>query len=92
MEDDSDSNQPAWRKPVKEILNEFQVEEDEGLTKEEAAQRKRKVGPNKLRETKKESRWKILADQFKSFLVLLLAAAAATAATAAMETDLIPTR
>lgn len=79
MEEDSENNRPAWQKSTSEILDEFQVDEGEGLTREEATQRKQELGPNKLRETKRESRWKILADQFRSFLVLLLAVAALVA-------------
>ena len=76
MEEDSESNQPAWRESVSEVLKKFQVGEDEGLAAEEADRRRQKFGLNKLKETEKESRWRILADQFKSFLVLLLGVAA----------------
>ena len=77
MEDDSENNKHAWRKSASQILNNLQVEENEGLTREEASRRKQKFGLNKLKETEKKSRWKILAEQFKSFLVILLAIAAA---------------
>ncbi len=38
--------------------------------------RRKKFGRNKLKETKKKSRWKILVEQFKSVLVILLGIAA----------------
>lgn len=38
--------------------------------------RRKKFGQNKLKETKRKSRFKIFVDQFKSFLVILLGAAA----------------
>jgi len=76
MEGNSGSNQPAWRQKTTKLLKNLGVEEKEGLTEEEAKQRKKEFGPNKLRETERKSRWKILLDQFKSFLVLLLGIAA----------------
>lgn len=49
----------------------------EGLSDSEAAERLRRVGANELRVTKPASAWKILRDQLKSVVVLLLAAASA---------------
>ncbi|ASQ89694.1 calcium-translocating P-type ATPase, SERCA-type [Prosthecochloris sp. GSB1] len=43
-----------------------------GLTSEEAAERLEKYGENRLREEKKASLWKLLAEQFNSVLVWLL--------------------
>ena len=76
MEDSSGSNQPAWRQQASQVLENLGVEKEEGLAEAEADRRKQKFGPNKLRETERKSRWKILLDQFKSFLVVLLGIAA----------------
>jgi Ca2+-transporting ATPase len=48
-----------------------------GLSEHEVEARRRRFGPNRLRELRRRSAWSILADQFESLLVALLAAAAA---------------
>jgi Ca2+-transporting ATPase len=47
----------------------------EGLTREEAEERLLQYGPNELREEKKVSPWALLAEQFKSVLIIILLAA-----------------
>ncbi len=47
----------------------------EGLSREEAARRLQRFGPNVLREEKRVSPWAIFLGQFKNFLILLLLAA-----------------
>jgi len=49
----------------------------EGLAEAEVEQRRRRFGPNRLRELRSRSALAILVDQFRSMLVLLLAGAAA---------------
>jgi Ca2+-transporting ATPase len=51
----------------------------EGLSPEEAADRLRRLGPNLLTSKKPRSAWSILAAQFRSLIVALLAVAAAAA-------------
>ncbi len=51
----------------------------EGLSDSEAAERLKRYGPNALVVRKPVSGWRILADQFRSVVVLLLLAAAAVA-------------
>lgn len=68
-----------WSKPYEDLLEEQKVSKKKGLSESEAEARRKKYGPNKLREAKKKSRWTILASQFKSLLVILLAIAAVVA-------------
>lgn len=79
MSGEQETIQTPWGKSSDEILDRYPVEEDEGLSEEEVRARLQSYGPNKLKESKRRSRWIILADQFKNFLVILLAIAAAVA-------------
>ncbi|MFW5903967.1 MAG: cation-translocating P-type ATPase [Candidatus Saliniplasma sp.] len=65
-----------WSEPVDSVLDHFQVSIENGLDDKEVKLRRKKFGRNKLKETKKKSRWKILVQQFTSFLVILLGVAA----------------
>ena len=49
---------------------------DNGLSALEAKKRLRKYGPNEIQEKKKRSRWMLLVDQFRSFLIIILIVAA----------------
>src|SRR5687768_1099449 len=51
----------------------------DGLSQQEAEARLRRVGPNRLEPARPVSAWKILADQLRSVVVVLLVAAAAIA-------------
>lgn len=66
----------AWALPFTEVLGGLGVGAEEGLTPAEAGAGLETHGPNRLREVKKRSVWLILAGQFKSLIVALLAAAA----------------
>jgi Ca2+-transporting ATPase len=52
----------------------------EGLTRDEAARRLERLGPNVLREAKGPSAWKMLLSQFTSLLIIILLIAAAVSA------------
>ncbi len=65
-----------WTKTKEQALDYYQVSKDDGLDEGEVKERRKKYGRNKLKEKKKKSRLKILVDQFKSFLVILLGVAA----------------
>jgi Ca2+-transporting ATPase len=69
-------NKP-WNKSSQEILEELGVSPSSGLDNLEVKRRRRGYGPNRLREAKRKSAWLILADQFRSLIVLLLGGAAA---------------
>jgi Ca2+-transporting ATPase len=60
--------------PIEEVLKGLEAT-PEGLTREEAARRLERFGPNTLKEEKRISPWEIFLGQFKSFLILLLIAA-----------------
>jgi len=71
-------NQP-WSKTAEAVAAALAVRVDEGLTGEEAAVRKTRYGPNRLRAHPRRSLWRILFDQGKSLIVGLLVVAAAVA-------------
>lgn len=64
-----------WSSSVEEVLTHYGVKE-EGLGDGEVKRRLKTFGLNKLRESRERSRWKILFDQFKSLLIVLMAFAA----------------
>ncbi|RJP74655.1 MAG: cation-transporting P-type ATPase [Candidatus Abyssobacteria bacterium SURF_17] len=66
-----------WTSSCDEVLRRFHTSLEKGLDREEIAGRRRKYGPNRLREVKRKSAWLILAEQFKSLMVGLLAVACA---------------
>jgi magnesium-transporting ATPase (P-type) len=66
-----------WKLCRQDILNALKVSSANGLSAAEAKVRRKHYGPNRLRETKRTSAWLILARQFHSLIVLLLAVAAA---------------
>ena len=68
-----------WAKSSDEIIDQYDVSVDEGLSEDEVQRRRERVGPNALREAEQRDWWNILADQFKSFIVLLLAVAGVAA-------------
>lgn len=69
----------AWHElPVDEVLRRMQASL-EGLSEEEAQVRLSRHGPNALELAKPVSAWRILLDQLKSIVVLLLFAASAIA-------------
>jgi Ca2+-transporting ATPase len=64
-----------WATPSEKILAELGVNPENGLRSDEVKKRRKRYGPNRLREAKKKSVWLILANQFKSLIILLLAGA-----------------
>ena len=58
------------------MLRDFDVEPIKGLSASEVKRRLKKYGPNRLREAKEKSALVVLINQFKSLIVILLAAAA----------------
>ena len=61
----------SWQQVVKELS----VLPEEGLSQAEAQKRLQQYGPNQLRKQDPRSAWSILANQFKSVVVLLLVGA-----------------
>lgn len=64
-----------WARSVEQVLQGLQVEHDQGLGPREVKKRRRDYGLNRVRTKKRRSAWRILADQFKSIIALLLVAA-----------------
>lgn len=61
---------------VEETLKTLDSDAESGLTKQQHQERIEKYGPNRLRKAKKRSRLKILFDQFKSIVIIVLLIAA----------------
>jgi len=70
-----DENKP-WAVPWREVLEALHVSGDDGLGSSEVQKRRRAYGPNRLRGAESKNAWRILVEQFKSLIVLLLAVAA----------------
>jgi P-type Ca2+ transporter type 2C len=66
-----------WARPWQEVLDELDVSRSRGLSEPDAARRLARTGPNRLREPRRTSALNVLANQFRSVILLLLAAAAA---------------
>jgi len=70
----------AWHTlPVDATVQRLKTDPSRGLTNDEAARRLTVYGPNRLEQASGRSTWAILLAQFKSVLVLLLAAAGGVA-------------
>lgn len=63
-----------YNKPVDDVLKELETS-PKGLTDAEAKKRLEKYGPNEIKEENPISPIKIFIDQFKSFIIFILAAA-----------------
>jgi Ca2+-transporting ATPase len=66
-----------WARPAEEVLDALGVARDRGLTAAEVRQRRRRFGPNRLRQTAVRHAWRILVDQLTTWMVVLLVLAAA---------------
>lgn len=66
-----------WASPYETVLQQLQSDSKQGLDAAEVRRRRKKYGPNQLREHQTKSIWEILFDQVKSLIILLLAVAAA---------------
>jgi len=66
---------PAWNKNTGDVLADLQVDPLLGLTTTEVESRRRKYGQNQLKAAKRRGILSILADQFKSVVILLLTVA-----------------
>lgn len=65
-----------YTQSVQETLKSLETDPESGLSSELYQKRKKKHGPNRLRETQKTSKLIILINQFKSIVILVLLAAA----------------
>ncbi len=65
--------------PPGEALEALGVDPEQGLSEEAVRSRMEIYGPNRLREVKTRSAWKILLDQFESMVIIVLLVAGAVA-------------
>ena len=65
-----------WARPAADVLRALGVARDGGLAAAEVRERRRRFGTNRLRQTEVRGAGRILRDQFKSPMVVLLALAA----------------
>jgi Ca2+-transporting ATPase len=65
-----------WSQPPEAVLAALEVDAARGLAAAVARQRFARYGPNRLRRVESRSAWLVLAVQFKSLMMALLAAAA----------------
>jgi Ca2+-transporting ATPase len=63
-----------------EIVHALQTSPKQGLSKEEARRRLEQFGPNELEEAEKPSLFRLIVEQFKNFIVIVLIVAALAAA------------
>jgi len=68
-----------WAATIADVLRSQKVEAERGLDEREVKERRRRYGPNRLREARKRSARSILWHQVSSLMTVLLAAAAAVA-------------
>ena len=59
-----------------EISERLQVDLQQGLTSEEASQRQLSYGRNEIQEGKRRPLWRMMMDQFRDFMIMVLLAAA----------------
>jgi len=64
-----------WTESVDELLSQLDIDEQTGLDTQRVKDHKNKFAPNKLKESKRRSAWRILIDQFNSLIVMVLLAA-----------------
>jgi Ca2+-transporting ATPase len=77
--DNVETTEQRWGQDVASVLNSFSVDPAVGLDFAEVAARRDKFGSNQLRRTKRRGLLYIVADQFKSIVILLLCVAGALA-------------
>lgn len=65
-----------WSVPVEEILEDNNIDVEQGLNPDTVTKRQEKYGKNKLQEKEKKSALSILLDQIKSIIMILLGIAA----------------
>jgi len=68
-----EKSQPAWHsKSVQDVIDDLKTQIEQGLSNEEAAQRLQEHGHNELREKPPTPFWKLVVEQLRDFVVILL--------------------
>lgn len=70
------NNKPWYQQAADRCATALQVNTDQGLSSQEAQQRLQQFGPNHIAEVKARPWWRILFNQFKDVMILVLLAAA----------------
>lgn len=73
---DPDRIEQPWSRSAKEVLHDLHTQPEKGLDAAEARRRRDQHGSNRLREYKSRPWWRILLEQFKSVVIIILALAA----------------
>jgi Ca2+-transporting ATPase len=73
-------DRPAHAVPADEVAAAYEVESSSGLSAGQVDERREQYGRNALPEGAKRSKWKLLLDQFRNVLILVLMGAAALSA------------
>ncbi len=68
-------DQKFYKQTTDEVRGHFDVNPDQGLSRDDVKSRRDHYGPNKLKEKKQKSLWQLLLDQLKSAVIYLLMAA-----------------
>ena len=71
-----ESKEEWFQKSIEEIENQFQVNEEQGLSNEQIIQNKNVYGTNELAAKKKKSLFVKFLEQFKDFMIIILIIAA----------------
>lgn len=66
----------AWTKSADDVLSHLQVDASKGLNRAQVEERRAKYGSNELSEQPPTPLWRLILDQFKDQLVLILLASA----------------
>ncbi len=72
--------EPWHSEPVEAVAKKFATRLEQGLTPEEAARRLAEFGPNELREAPRPPFWRLVLEQFSSFVVIILIIASVVSA------------
>jgi Ca2+-transporting ATPase len=65
----------AWAVPAEEVVDRLETDAERGLDPSAVESRREEFGTNRLREASRRSAWRILWEQVKSIIILLLAIA-----------------
>lgn len=74
-----DMPQEAWSRSVDEIIEELDVDPEEGLSADEVSSRRKRYGPNCIRSGRSRPWWDVLIKQFGTVIMIVLAIAAVLA-------------
>ncbi|MGD8869015.1 MAG: cation-transporting P-type ATPase, partial [Gemmatimonadales bacterium] len=70
------TEKPVHARTVEEVLENLDVDPEEGLAEEEVVSRRRDYGPNSLRRARRRGVWSIVLEQAKSVVLAVMGAAA----------------